>query len=99
MTDAQEWHESWNSAGTFLKSRVPQSQFSSGIAPVRVPLGAVQSRTVKALNKATSLPGMPDGNYEIVQFQTKFGHKADAVETVVLGLQSAGWKIWTAFIR
>jgi len=99
LVDAKRWDESWSAAGTLFKSQMPQPRWASTIQPVREQLGAVSSRSVKSVTKATSLPGAPDGQYEIVQFETSFASKASATETVVLSNEASGWKVDGYFIR
>jgi DNA-binding CsgD family transcriptional regulator len=99
LLDRQQWAASWNAAGAIFKSRLPETDWASKIQTVRGPLGAASSRVIQSLNKATSLPGAPDGEYEIVQFQTNFAHKQHAIETVVLAHELSGWKVDGYFIR
>lgn len=99
LVDNQRWDDSWTAAGTLFKTRVPQARWASTIAPVRAPLGAVSSRIVKGVTKAKSLPGVPDGDYELVQFATSFANKAAATETVVLSREATGWKVDGYFIK
>lgn len=99
LVDAERWDESWAVAGTLFKARMPEQRWASTIAPVREPLGAVSSRALKSLTKSKSLPGAPDGNYELVQFQTSFVNKAAATETVVLAREASGWKVDGYFIK
>ena len=99
LVDAKRWNDSWAAAGTLFKSQMPQPRWASTIAPVREPLGAVSSRALKDVTTSKSLPGAPDGEYEVVQFQTSFAHKPEATETVVLAHEAAGWKVDGYFIR
>lgn len=99
LVDAKRWDESWSAAGAWFKSQMPQSRWASTIQPVREPLGAVSSRSLKSITKSTSLPGAPDGEYEVVQFQTSFANKAAATETVVLSRETSGWRVNGYFIR
>jgi hypothetical protein len=99
LVDAKRWDDSWAAAGSLFKSRMPQANWASTIAPVREPLGAVASRSLKTVTKSTSLPGAPDGEYEVVQYQTRFANKAAATETVVLAHEASGWKVDGYFIR
>jgi hypothetical protein len=62
-------------------------------------LGGVSSRVLKSATKSRSLPGAPDGEYVVVQFQTSFANKAAATETVVLSHEASGWKVDGYFIR
>lgn len=99
LIDARRWNESWAAAGTLFKSRMPEANWASTIAPVRAPLGAVEARALRALTKTKSLPGAPDGEYEVLQFQTSFANKAAATETIVLSHEASGWKVDGYFIR
>lgn len=99
LIDDQRWEESWNAAGTLFKSQMPQRRWASTVRPVRELLGALSSRSVKSVTKTKSLPGAPDGDYEVVQFQTSFANKASASETVVLSHEASGWRVDGYFIR
>jgi hypothetical protein len=99
LVDAKRWNDSWAAAGTLFKSQMPQTRWASTIAPVREPLGGVSSRVLKSATKSRSLPGAPDGEYVVVQFQTSFTNKAAATETVVLSHEASGWKVDGYFIR
>lgn len=99
LVDAKRWNDSWVTAGTLFRSRMPQRRWASTIQPVRGPLGSVSSRSVRSIAKSRSLPGAPDGEYEVVQFQTSFLNKAAAIETVVLSHETSGWKVDGYFIR
>src|SRR5437763_1552858 len=74
LVDAKRWDDSWAAAGTLFKSQMPQARWASTIAPVREPLGEVSSRALKSVTKSKSLPGAPDGEYEVVEFQTSFAN-------------------------
>jgi hypothetical protein len=54
---------------------------------------------LKGITRSKSLPGAPDGDYEVVQFQTSFANKAIATETVVLSHEASGWKVDGYFIK
>ena len=99
LIDAGRWDDSWAASGTLFKARMPEQRWASTVAPVREPLGAVSSRALKSLAKLKSLPGAPDGDYELVQFQTSFLNKAAATETVVLAREASGWKVDGYFIK
>lgn len=99
LVDGKRWNDSWAAAGTLFQSQMAQARWASTIAPVREPLGAVSSRMLKSVTKSKSLPGAPDGEYEVVQFQTSFTNKAAATETIVLSHEASGWKVDGYFIR
>jgi hypothetical protein len=99
LIDSKSWDQSWSAAGTVFKSQMSAGGWVSAAQPVREPLGAVSSRSLKSVTKTSSLPGAPDGEYEVLQFQTSFAQKSDATETVVLAHEPAGWKVDGYFIR
>lgn len=99
ILDALKWGQSWEGTGKLFRSNLTQDQWAKLAQSVRDPLGAVQSRAILGATKAQSLPGAPDGEYQIVQYRTVFANKASAVETVVLGREGNQWKIVGYFIR
>ena len=99
LLDGQHWAESWKSSGSVFRSRLTTADWTATIQPLRRQLGVVSSRSLKSVSSASSLPGVPDGEYKIVQFATVFANKPDAVETVVLTRESSGWKVDGYFIR
>lgn len=99
LVDAGQWAQSWDAAGTLFKSQIAEPRWASTIQEVRGPLGSMSSRSVKTVTKTHSLPGAPDGEYELVQFQTNFANRTGAIETVVLAHEPTGWKVDGYFIR
>jgi DNA-binding CsgD family transcriptional regulator len=99
LLDGQRWAESWASSGGVFRSKVTQADWTATVQPLRQKLGTVSSRSLKSISSATSLPGVPDGEYKIVQFATVFANKPDAVEAVVLAHENSGWKVIGYFIR
>jgi len=93
LLDAKNWDQSWSSAGAMLKAQGPVSGWASIMQKFREPLGAVSSRELKQVTRTTSLPGMPDGEYEVLAFETNFSVKGKAIENVVLAHEASGWKV------
>lgn len=99
LIDSGRYAESWAGTGGLFRASVTQDAWAQKVAAVRKPLGAVTRRTFANKQEATSLPGAPDGHYEILQFNTVFANKAAAVETVVLSHEPGGWRVDGYFIR
>ncbi|MBO9559664.1 MAG: DUF4019 domain-containing protein [Caulobacter sp.] len=99
LLDGQHWADSWKTSGTIFRSKLTEADWTATIQPLRKQLGAVSSRTLKSVSSATSLPGVPDGEYKIIQFATVFANKPDAVETIVLTHEGTAWKVDGYFIR
>jgi hypothetical protein len=82
VVDAARYAESWDQAASVFKAAVTKDRWKEQLQGVRSPLGAVSSRKPKSKQLAKTLPGAPDGEYVIVQYETSFANKKDATETV-----------------
>ncbi len=100
LADAGQYGDSWAGASAGFKKAVTQEQWKAAMNGVRQPLGAVTSRTVKAAEFKSSLPGVPDGQYVVILFDTSFANKKGAIETVTMTLENdANWRAAGYFIR
>lgn len=99
LLDNHMWGQSWDGSGKLFRSNLTQEQWVKTAQAVRDPLGAVSSRVALGVTKAQSLPGAPDGEYEVRQYRTVFAKKANSVETVVLAREGEQWKVVGYFIR
>jgi hypothetical protein len=64
------------------------------------PLGKLVSRKLTKTHNAQSLPGAADGNYVVMQFDTSFINKKDAVETVTfMQEKDSKWKAAGYYIK
>jgi hypothetical protein len=94
VIDAGEYAESWEEAAQIFKGAVTQEQWVQTMQAVREPLGKNISRELKSKRYQTSLPGAPDGEYVIIQFQASFENKTSAIETVTPMLDKDGkWRV------
>jgi hypothetical protein len=100
MVDGGNYAKGWERAATALKSAVTQADFEKSLRAVRTPLGKVLSRKIKSQQYATSLPGAPDGEYVVIQYDTTFENKASGVETITPMLDKDGkWKVSGYYIK
>ncbi len=100
LVDQHEYGKSWEEAGAFFKGAVARGQWEKQISSVRVPLGALQSRKQATASYTKQLPGAPDGEYVVIQYQTSFENKTGAIETVTPMLEKDGqWRVVGYFVR
>lgn len=100
LVDAKSYAESWQQAGARFRAAITSDQWARSADAVRAPLGPLRKRVVSASRSATSLPGMPDGRYVVVQYDAVFDNKASGVETVTAGLEPDGtWKVIGYFVK
>ena len=100
LIDGEKYGESWKEAAEFFRNAVKQGQWEQSMQSMRKPLGRLISRQVKSKTYSTSLPGAPDGEYVVIQFETSFEKKKSAVETVTPMMQKDGqWRVSGYFIK
>ena len=100
LVDNAQYGQSWKEAASLFKGAVSESKWEEQMKGGRAPLGALTSRTVKKADYYTSLPGAPDGEYVVIQFQTSFANKSSAVETVTPMKDDDGrWRVSGYFIK
>lgn len=85
--------EAWKQVAPQWKDKIGEAQFVRMLTTVRAPLGAMTSRSLKAVNLVRTLPGMRDGQYTVVRFDSAFARKASAIETVTLVSDNGAWSV------
>jgi len=100
LVDAGDYAVSWDQAAQFFKNAVSKEDWKDKIKAVRGPLGKINSRKLKSATYKTTLPGAPDGQYVVIQYDSSFEHKTSAVETVTPMMDKDGqWRVSGYFIR
>ena len=100
MVDEGKYGASWNEAAEYFKAAIKQDQWEKSLQAVREPLGKLNSRAVKSKIYKTSLPGAPDGEYVVIQFETSFENKKSAIETVTPMMDKDGnWRVSGYYIK
>jgi hypothetical protein len=100
LVDKGDYAGSYDQAASLFKSAVTKADWQQKIKAARDPLGKMLSRKVKFVEYTTSLPGAPDGQYVVIQYDTSFENKKSAVETVTPMLDKDGqWRVSGYFVR
>lgn len=100
LTDTGQYASSWDSASSLFKLAVSKEDWENSLSAVRVPIGALVTREIATSKFSTMLPGAPDGEYVVFQFNSSFNHKATAVETVTAMKDTDGtWRVAGYFIK
>lgn len=100
LVDSGKYSESWEQASQYFKAAVTKGQWQSALRASREPLGKVLSRDLKSATFRKTLPGAPDGEYVVLQYDSSFEHKQSAVETVTAMLDKDGkWKVSGYYIK
>ena|ERR1039457_5243766 len=78
---------------------VAEQQWVAFLKTRRAPLGQVISRTLFRARFNTSIASGPDGNYEFLDYKTKFARKAQCLEVVTLTKETGHWEVSGYHIR
>ena len=100
LVDEGKYTESWNEASEYFKRAITKEQWEQTVQAVREPLGKTVFRKLKSKQYATTLPGAPDGEYVVIQFDSSFTNKKTAVETITPMLDKDGmWRVSGYYIK
>ena len=100
LTDSSKYGQSWDDAASVFKAAITKADWEKAVKGVRSPLGVLKARQVKSATFTRTLPGAPEGEYVVIQFESEFEHKSSAIETVTPMHDKDGtWKVSGYFIR
>ena len=99
LIDDKNYSDAYTQMGAAAQGKIQSGPWAQKISTTREPLGAMSSRTIKDVKMSKTLPGMRDGQYATVQFDSSFAHKASAVETVVMTSDKGAWSVIGYFIN
>jgi hypothetical protein len=100
LLDNGKIEQSWQQAAKPLQVAIAKDKWIETVKSARGPLGKFQSRKLLSATYTTSVPGAPDGQYMVVQFETSFENKQQAIETVTPMLEADGtWRVSGYFVK
>ena len=100
LVDSGKYADSWQEASQLFKAAVTKEQWQNTLRASRDPLGKMLSRKLKSAAYTKTLPGAPDGEYVVIQYESSFEHKQSAVETVTPMLDKDGkWRVTGYYIK
>jgi beta-lactamase regulating signal transducer with metallopeptidase domain len=100
LVDEEQYGESWEMSAELFRKVLAKEKWVEMLAPIRKPLGKVISRKMISKEYTKTLPGAPDGEYVVIQFQTSFENKKEAVETVTPMKEKDGsWRVSGYYIK
>ena len=98
--DFANYDESYNLAAESFKSQVSLDEWKESIKAVQEQFGTVLSRALSTKQYATELPGAPDGEYVVIQYETTFENKQHGTETVTPMKDKDGeWRVSGYFVK
>jgi hypothetical protein len=99
LADAGDYSRTWDQAAGLFQASISNTTWVGALTNARQPLGAMVSRRLRSAVFKRTLPGAPDGEYVVIQYETRFEHKPSVIETVTPMLDKDGsWKVSGYFI-
>ena len=100
LIDSEKYEESWIEAAELFREAIPKENWISSVQNARSSFGKYLKRDLKSATYTKTLPGAPDGEYIVIQFDAKFGKKEKAVETITPMKDTDGkWRVSGYFIK
>jgi Protein of unknown function (DUF4019) len=100
LLDAGKTGAAWDSGSPYLKSVVTRTKWIDGITDARKPFGKFVKRTPTKFARSHSMPGAPEGDYSIIEFDTEFENGKRAQEQIIWMLgEREVWSVSGYFIR
>ena len=100
LVDSGQYRESWNRAAGFFQKQISPEQWEKTVGGVRDSIGKLVSRKPKSAQFTRTLPGAPDGEYVVIQYDSSFVSKREAVETVVpMKDRDGSWRVSGYFVK
>ncbi len=100
LIDEGGYAESWEASAAYFRNAVNKDRWEQQLSAVRKPLGKLIERNLLSAQYMRSLPGAPDGEYVVIQYETSFENKKSAVETVTPMKDENGlWRVSGYYIK
>lgn len=100
LVDSGYYEASWDEAAGDFKHAVPKENWQRLLGAFRTPLGRAVVRQLKSREYAACLPGAPDGQYVVIQYESSFENKTTAVETVTPMRDTDGqWRVSGYYVK
>lgn len=91
---------SYDIAAALFRAAVTPEVWAESLRQAQLPIGRAVARTARSQTFATELPGAPDGEYLVLQYETQFERKQNGAETVVMMREATGeWRVSGYWIR
>ena len=100
LIDTAQYGKSWDASSSLFQGQVPKDTWIQQISAIRSALGKLNKREIINAQYMTTLPGAPDGEYVVIQYESSFDSKQNGVETVTPMLdKDAQWRVSGYYIR
>ena len=99
LIDARNYSESWDNAASLFQKAMTKKQWIEVLNGLLPSYGKLIQREVISSEHYTELPGAPDGEYVVIQFNTSFENEKECIETVTPMKDDGKWKVSGYYIK
>jgi hypothetical protein len=100
LVDQTSYGVSWDSAAAVFRSAIARPDWEQAVLQARAPFEPFGARKLLRSTFATSLPGAPQGEYVVLQYETRVSKDRIVVETVTPKKEPDGrWRVSGYFVR
>ena len=99
LLDAGQWQQAYADMSDMLHLLTGEEAWIAEQQRSRTLLGEVLQRDLKTVKSRDHYPGLPDGTYLIVCYETETRYKRQAVEVLLLMQRNGSWDICKYSIR
>jgi Protein of unknown function (DUF4019) len=100
LLDAGKYGAAWDISSQQLKTTVTRAKWNAGIRDARKPFGKLASRKATRFARSHAMPGAPDGDYAVIEFESSFANGKQALEHITWVLEKGEvWRVAGYYIR
>ena len=100
LIDGARFAEAWETAAEAFRKDLPRDKWELAAVQARTGLGPLMGRKLRTASHTRQLPGLPDGEYLVIQFDVRFERRLLASESLVLEREKDNrWRVAGYWIR
>ena len=100
LVDTEEYAQSWEISSENLKKMLNKAAWQEQITKIRSFLGPVVERAYSSISYTDSAIDVPEGEYVVMTFVSKFELREKVIETITLMLGDNGeWRVAGYFLK
>ncbi|MGI9101004.1 MAG: DUF4019 domain-containing protein [Terriglobales bacterium] len=93
LLDFGKYNQAWDASSQIFKAQVKREEWNKSIVGLRAPMGKAGARNATAVGYQTKWAHAPDGQYVLIEYNTKF-QNGSATEMIALALEKDGaWRV------
>lgn len=99
LIDAGQYAESWQSAAKLMQEKVTRAEWVDKLTKARALSGALIERKEQNASYSTTAKDSPDGEYILLNYESRFQNTESVDEYVTVMLEGEVWRVAGYFIQ